>query len=186
MRLRPTPVRRDLESVTVWSGLRFEGVPARAIRALKEESRTGLARDLAPALRSAVDGGGWRHPGSRSRPRARRSAVGAFASPNSLPDARGSPLSALLRARRRTADQRGLDLAGRRATSPTAFTARDAASPPRHRASTTSSPPERPSRRPSARSQPPEREVVGAADDRRDAAAINDKRTPDDTFETHR
>ncbi len=39
----------------VWSGLRFEGVPARVVRALKEDGRTRLARDLAPALKAAVD-----------------------------------------------------------------------------------------------------------------------------------
>jgi ComF family protein len=39
---------------TVHSGLAFDGVVARALRALKEDGRTGLARDLAPALRAAV------------------------------------------------------------------------------------------------------------------------------------
>ena len=41
--------------VRIWSGLAFEGVPARVVRALKEEGRTGLGRELAPALRAAVD-----------------------------------------------------------------------------------------------------------------------------------
>lgn len=48
-------VTRSGRSVRVWSGLAFEGVAARVVRALKEEGRTGLARDLAPALRAAVD-----------------------------------------------------------------------------------------------------------------------------------
>jgi predicted amidophosphoribosyltransferase len=39
----------------VWSGLAFEGVPARVVRGLKEDGRTGLARAVAPALRAAVD-----------------------------------------------------------------------------------------------------------------------------------
>lgn len=53
--LRPVVVRRSLGGVPVWSGLAFEGVPARLLRALKEDGRTGLARALAPALRAAVD-----------------------------------------------------------------------------------------------------------------------------------
>ncbi|MBN9154253.1 MAG: ComF family protein [Microbacterium sp.] len=41
--------------VDVWSALAFEGVPARVLRALKEQGRTTLARPLAPALRAALD-----------------------------------------------------------------------------------------------------------------------------------
>lgn len=52
--LRPR-VSRSGDTVRVWSGLAFEGVSARVVRALKEDGRTGLARDLAPALRAAVD-----------------------------------------------------------------------------------------------------------------------------------
>lgn len=51
--LAPRVVRRPGE-VPVWSGLAFAGVPARVIRALKEDGRTGLARDLACALSAAV------------------------------------------------------------------------------------------------------------------------------------
>jgi len=51
--LAPVPTRRD-GAVPVWSGLAFEGVAARVVRALKEDGRTGLARGLAPALREAV------------------------------------------------------------------------------------------------------------------------------------
>lgn len=51
--LAPRVVRRPGE-VPVWSGLAFAGVPARVIRALKEDGRTGLARDLARALSAAV------------------------------------------------------------------------------------------------------------------------------------
>ena len=50
--LRPR-VRRS--RADVWSGLPFEGVTARVVRALKEDGRTTLARDLAPALRAAVE-----------------------------------------------------------------------------------------------------------------------------------
>ncbi len=52
--LRPR-VRRSRDDV--WSGLPFEGVTARVVRALKEDGRTTLARDLAPALRAAVERG---------------------------------------------------------------------------------------------------------------------------------
>ena len=40
--------------IAVWSGLRFDGVAGRVLRALKEDGRTGLARALAPALAAAV------------------------------------------------------------------------------------------------------------------------------------
>jgi predicted amidophosphoribosyltransferase len=53
-RLKPQ-VTRSGGSLRVWSGLSFEGVAARVVRALKEEGRTGLTRELAPALRAAVD-----------------------------------------------------------------------------------------------------------------------------------
>jgi predicted amidophosphoribosyltransferase len=53
-RLSPA-VTRSGRSVRVWSGLAFEGVPARVVRGLKEDGRTGLARAVAPALRAAVD-----------------------------------------------------------------------------------------------------------------------------------
>ncbi len=127
--LRPMPVRRDLESVTVWSGLRFEGVPARAIRALKEESRTGLARDLAPALRSAVEmaGGGILIPIPTSRASFRRR---GFHVAELVARRADLPVARLLRQRRQTADQRGLDLAGRRANVADSLYARDAASRP--------------------------------------------------------
>lgn len=52
--LRPRTTRGGPD-LDVWSGLTFEGVTARVVRALKEDGRTGLARDLAPALRAAVD-----------------------------------------------------------------------------------------------------------------------------------
>ncbi len=55
--LRAVPVRRRLgdTEAEVVSALRFEGIAARAVRALKEEGCTGLARPLGYALRQAVD-----------------------------------------------------------------------------------------------------------------------------------
>ena len=52
--LRPTVTRSSL-GVEVWSGATFDGALARVVRALKEDGRTGLARQLAPCLRAAVD-----------------------------------------------------------------------------------------------------------------------------------
>jgi predicted amidophosphoribosyltransferase len=54
--LAPSPVTRDIDGVTVWSGLRFEGVVARVLRAIKEDGRVSLAAELAPALRVALAG----------------------------------------------------------------------------------------------------------------------------------
>jgi predicted amidophosphoribosyltransferase len=51
--LRPRVIR-SAEGLEVCSGLAFTGVPARVVRALKEEGRTSLARELAPALRAAA------------------------------------------------------------------------------------------------------------------------------------
>jgi len=53
--LAPAVTRDRLASgLAVWSGLPFEGVAARVIRALKQDGRTGLARSLAVPLRAAV------------------------------------------------------------------------------------------------------------------------------------
>lgn len=53
--LRPAVRRRILPSgLVVASGLRFDGVAARVLRALKEEGRTALARAVAPALAAAA------------------------------------------------------------------------------------------------------------------------------------
>lgn len=52
--LRPVLTHRT-GMVPIWSGLVFDAVPARVMRALKEAGRTGLARPLAPALRAAVE-----------------------------------------------------------------------------------------------------------------------------------
>lgn len=53
--LAPAVRTRTLASgLRVWSGLDYGGVAAGALRALKEEGRTSLARDLAPGLSAAL------------------------------------------------------------------------------------------------------------------------------------
>lgn len=118
--LDPVPVRRVVDApggpVAVWSGLAFEGVAARVIRALKEDGRTPLARSLAPALRSALarlDAPGCvvvPMPTSRASYRTR-----GFRVPDLLAARAGLPVARLLRPARRTGDQRGLDRDARRA-----------------------------------------------------------------------
>jgi predicted amidophosphoribosyltransferase len=54
LELRPHVIR-SAQGLAVFSGLPYTGVPARVVRALKGEGRTGLARELAPALRAAAD-----------------------------------------------------------------------------------------------------------------------------------
>lgn len=53
--LVPQARARTVEDLEVWSGLDFDGVAARVLRAAKEEGRTALLRALAPALAAAVD-----------------------------------------------------------------------------------------------------------------------------------
>lgn len=122
-RLRPKTSHsgRDL---TVWSGLAFEGVPARVVRALKADGRTGLARELAPALRAAVDAavaaasadepGGERIvlvpiPTSRAAYRRRGYRVVELVAARA-----GLRTARLLVTTRATSDQRGLDRDARR------------------------------------------------------------------------
>jgi len=52
--LAPDPQRREVAGVPVHAGLRYEGVPASALRALKQRGRTDLARALSPAMRGAL------------------------------------------------------------------------------------------------------------------------------------
>ncbi len=54
--LQPTVRVAEAAGLPVRSGLPFDGVPARVLRALKEEGRTQLARALAPALAAAAAG----------------------------------------------------------------------------------------------------------------------------------
>lgn len=56
--LHPAVTHRTLAGgLEVRSGLVFDGVPARVMRALKEEGRTALARAFAPALAAAASAG---------------------------------------------------------------------------------------------------------------------------------
>lgn len=114
--LRPAPHRQAIDGLDVWSGLRFEGVVGRVLRALKEEGRTALARDLAPALAAAVAAAGDPTavvvPLPTSRAAFRRRGYRVV----ELIAARASvPTAPLLVATRQTRDQRGLDQVGRRA-----------------------------------------------------------------------
>ena len=117
--LRPAVRRQVVEapggSVDVWSGLAFEGVAARVLRAIKEDGRTGLAAALAPALAEVLDRAGTAGcvvvpmPTSRAAYRRR-----GFRVPELLLRRAGRPGRRLLRHARRTVDQRGLDRDARR------------------------------------------------------------------------
>ena len=121
--LRPAVRRRVVEApggpVDVWSGLAFEGVAARVLRAIKEDGRTGLAAALAPALAEVLaevlDRAGAAGcvvvpvPTSRGAYRRR-----GFRVPELLLRRAGRPGRRLLRHARRTVDQRGLDRDARR------------------------------------------------------------------------
>jgi predicted amidophosphoribosyltransferase len=122
--LAPDPRRHVVAGadgeVTVWSGLVFDGVAARVLRAIKEDGRTGLAASLAPALRVALATALERAgdaadvvlvpmPTSRSAYRRR-----GFRVPDLLIRRAGRQGRRLLHHARRTADQRGLDRDGRR------------------------------------------------------------------------
>ncbi|WP_245570405.1 ComF family protein [Microbacterium luticocti] len=65
--LQPAVTTRTFDGLEVRSGLVFDGVCARVLRAIKQEGRTGLSRALAPALASAASrwqgadaAAGWR------------------------------------------------------------------------------------------------------------------------------
>lgn len=112
--LAPDPRGQLIEApggpVAVWSGLAFEGVAARVLRAIKEEGRTGLAEALAPALTAALIHAGAEDavcvplPTSRQAYRRR-----GYRVPDLLVRRIGRRPSRLLRYARRTGDQRGLD-----------------------------------------------------------------------------
>jgi len=115
--LRPTPRRREIAGLSVWSGGAFDGARARAVRALKERGRTDLARALAPglraALRAAVAGCAGPVvvvpvPTSRGAMRRR-----GYRVPELLIRRAGMRPARLLVAARVTGDQRALDRAGR-------------------------------------------------------------------------
>jgi predicted amidophosphoribosyltransferase len=54
--LQPDPLETRVDGLAVRSGLVFDAVAARVIRAVKEDGRTGLVRALAPALVGAAAG----------------------------------------------------------------------------------------------------------------------------------
>ena len=106
--LVPEPRRQGAGGLDIWSGLGFEGVAARVLRAFKEDGRTSLARALAPALAAALAAHG---PGV--------AAVPVPASPASMRRRGYRPVELvlrrcgarplrLLRVARTTGDQRGL------------------------------------------------------------------------------
>lgn len=129
--LEPHPQRRTLDGgLLVWSGLEYRGTAARALRALKEEGRTGIARDLAPALRAALvaAGSGRRDlqvvpvPTSRAAMRRR-----GYRVVDLLVRRAGAQPLPLLRPARRTADQRRLGRRARAANVEGSLRARSAA-----------------------------------------------------------
>ncbi len=135
--LAPRVQQRRLESgLPVWSGVRFEGVSAGVLRALKEEGRTSLARPLAGALREAAGaaagsrgaGAGARSivfvpvPTSRAAYRRR-----GFRVVDLVARRAGLPLARLLVIRRGTADQRSLGRTARRRNVAGSLRARNAA-----------------------------------------------------------
>lgn len=135
--LESQPIRHVIPApggaVPVWSGLLFDGVAARVVRAIKEDGRTGLAAALAPALAAAHA----RAEAGLTRPEARGAAPSApggrtigvaagetilvplptsrsayrrrgFRVPELLARRAGLRTRRLLRHTRRTRDQRGL------------------------------------------------------------------------------
>lgn len=125
--LAPSPRRRLLDlpggAVPVWSGLVFDGVAARVMRAIKEDGRTTLARALAPALAAALQAAlaadGPHAVPSRvlvvplptSRAAFRRR---GFRVPDLIARRAGLRVHRALLPTRRTGDQRGLDRDARR------------------------------------------------------------------------
>ncbi|MGL4256646.1 MAG: ComF family protein [Microbacterium sp.] len=130
--LRPSPARRIIRPpggpVEVWSGLPFDGVAARVVRAIKEDGRTPLARPLAPAVRAAFDrvavAGAVVVPLPTSRAAYRRR---GFRVPDLLAARAGLPVTRLLTIARRTGDQRGLARDARRANVALSLVSRPAA-----------------------------------------------------------
>jgi len=123
------PVRRRTDlGVAVTSAMEFSGVPARVLRALKEEGRTTLARALAPALAAVlaeVAGPGvvvTTVPSSRAAYRRR-----GYRPVDLLVQRSGRRPVPLLRIARTPRDQRGLGRAARRANVGGVFVSRPVA-----------------------------------------------------------
>lgn len=117
--LRRQRIEASGGGIPVWSGLVFDGVAARVLRALKEEGRTALAEALAPALAAALTAALAQAAGEdvvlvpmpTSRAAYRRR---GFRVPDLLLRRAGRRAQRRLRYARRTADQRGLDREARR------------------------------------------------------------------------
>ncbi|MCP2637483.1 ComF family protein [Microbacterium sp. HD4P20] len=116
-------------SFAVWSGLRFEAVPARVLRALKEDGRTGLAKALAPALLTALRAAGAdaeatlvAMPTSRASFRRR-----GYRVPDLIARRAGLRVQPLLQHTRRVSDQRRLGRDARQRNVEGSLRARDAA-----------------------------------------------------------
>lgn len=124
--LDAVPTAREVDpGLSVVCGLRFDGVAARVIRAFKEEGRTALAHDLAPALAAALSASvppGGRIttvPSSRAAFRRR-----GYRPVDVLVRRAGWRPERLLRLRRAPEDQRGLGSRARRANVRGALAAR--------------------------------------------------------------
>ena len=125
--LTPQPRRRSADGLEIWSGVSFEGVAARVVRAFKEDGRTGLAVALAPALAAAL--AVWDPqvtvvpvPASRSSLRRR-----GYRPVELIARRAGVRPRRLLLVSRNTRDQRGLARDARRANVAGSMRARDAA-----------------------------------------------------------
>ncbi len=120
---------RLASGLPVWSGLPFQGVAARVIRALKQDGRTALARPLATPLRVAVaeatasvGGVDAIVPVPTSKAAFRRR---GFRVVELVARRAGVGTERLLLPARRVADQRGLGLDARRANVTGSMRARD-------------------------------------------------------------
>lgn len=114
--LTARPVARVVDGLRVSSGLVFEGVTARAMRALKEEGRTALARPFGSALSAAI--GHLDAVGAEAVPLPTSAAAmrrRGYRVPELLLRRAGLTPLRVLRTVRTTGDQRGLGAAERRA-----------------------------------------------------------------------
>lgn len=127
--LEPRVLQQTLAGgMRVCSGAPFEGVPARVVRALKEEGRTSLARPLAGLLRQAAasvgESGAAFVPMPTSRAAMRRRGYRVV---DLIARRAGLRLTPLLIATRGTDDQRSLGRDDRRQNVAGSMRARDAA-----------------------------------------------------------
>lgn len=117
-RLEPAPRRTVISGgLEVVSALEYAGVPARVVRELKEEGRTGLAEPLGGALAAAVQAGHWPQDAAYvpipTSPRSMRAR--GYRVVDLIMRRAGLPVARHLIPAGRSADQRGLDAAARAA-----------------------------------------------------------------------